>query len=326
MNRSVPAKRARLPRRLLRAGLISVALAAALLAGCRTIEEAIYDTGVSITRYRAGVSVETVQTESHGTLAYLHREGSGPTVVFLHGFAAQKELWLPLILELPEHFGIVALDLPGHGRSDRVSDAGYRTSDFTDTLVEALDEIGLDTFQLAGSSYGGMIALRYALRHPERVDSLGLFSPAAFHPPETSEVERRIAAGENPLFVEDRADFDELTELLFHERPFMPWPVASVLTRRSAEYSEHRALMWREVWEHRREIKEELTKVENPVFLLWGENDRVVDVSGVEVFEKYLTNAPLTLVIMEETGHSPMLERPEEVAAEYVKFLESLDP
>ena len=300
-----------------------IMLAAALLSGCRSLEEAVFDSGVAISRSLAGVSVEEVETDTHGKLSYLYRQGSDKTIVFLHGFAAQKELWLPLLRQLPKRYGVVAFDLPGHGASERKPDADYRTGNVVDTLEQALAQIGTDEFHIMGASLGAKIALRYTLRHPEQVNSLALVGPAAFHPPRPSEVEQMIAEGRNPLFIQDREDFEMLTALLFYEQPFMPWPIAAVLTRRATAAREHRKLMWEELWQHRQEIRDELAELSMPVFLLWGEADRVVDVSGVEVFKHHIDAARLNVVTLEQTGHSPMLEKTATMASEYRSFLGS---
>ncbi len=293
----------------------------AILAGCRSIEDGIYNAGVAIGRFSAGVSTEWVDTETHGRLAYLHRHGEGPTIVLLHGFAAQKEIWLPMIRNLPREYRIVAIDLPGHGQSDRPSEARYRTRDFVEGIGRALEEIAPEEFHLMGASLGGKIAMRYTLGHPERVKTLGLISPAAFHPPEPSDLEEQLADGVNPILVDSREEFDQLVDLLFYDPPFMPWPVASVLARRAAEDQSHRRRMWEDLWENRREIQDELADFSLPVFLVWGRNDRVVDVSGVQVFKDRMANATLEITILEETGHSPMLERPDTLADTYLEFL-----
>ena len=307
--------------RLVIVGGVLLAGILAILAGCRSIQDGIYDTGVAIGRYWAGVSTEWVETETHGRLAYLHRHGEGPTLVLLHGFAAQKEIWLPMIRNLPGEYRIVAIDLPGHGQSDRRSGARYRTKDFVAGVVEALEEIAPADFHLMGASFGGKIAMRYTLEHPERVTTLGLISPAAFHPPEPSHLEEQLAAGSNPMIVDSREEFDELVELLFYHPPFMPWPAASVLARRAAEDQSHRLRMWEDLWENRREMQDELAEFSLPVFLVWGRNDRVVHVSGTQVFKNRMANATLEMMILEETGHSPMLERPETLADNYLEFL-----
>ncbi len=306
------------------AALAAIGVALAVTGGCRTVEEAIYDVGTVVVRSAAGFGVGRVETDTHGELAYFYREGGGPTIVLLHGFVAQKEMWLQMARKIPEEYGIMAIDLPGHGKSERVSGVRYRAEDFVDAIEDALDRLNLEDFHLAGASFGGMVAVRYTLRHPDRVESLALFNPALLHPPEASDLEKRIAEGRNPIMVTDRSDFDRLTEMLFYEPPVMPWPVARVLSRRAADDLEHRERMWVDVWENRDEFREELADLTAPVFLLWGRHDRFIDVSAAEIVRDYLGDRLHEFVILEDAGHSPMLENPEETARLYADFLDSV--
>ncbi|MFT6114203.1 MAG: pimeloyl-ACP methyl ester carboxylesterase [Oleispira sp.] len=63
--------------------------------------------------------------------------------------------------------------------------------------------------------------------------------------------------------------------------------------------------------------------MQQPAFILWGKEDRALDVSSVEVFEQYLPNS--SSFIMEGVGHGPMIERPEESAELVLSFLKSLN-
>ena len=59
-----------------------------------------------------------------------------------------------------------------------------------------------------------------------------------------------------------------------------------------------------------------------PTFVLWGDKDHLLDVSCVEVFKRYLPD--VRTVIMKNCGHLPMMERPEEAADHYVRFLQQV--
>ena len=62
-----------------------------------------------------------------------------------------------------------------------------------------------------------------------------------------------------------------------------------------------------------------LPKIQAPVLIIWGDTDRILDVGGAAVLEKKLKNC--RTVVMKETGHMPMLEKPKETASLYVGFL-----
>jgi pimeloyl-ACP methyl ester carboxylesterase len=110
-------------------------------------------------------------------LSYLQiGTGAGATVL-LHGFGGSKEIWWSTLVALAPLGRAFALDLPGHGRSLLLGDAGMaqiaaRISDFCDAR-------GLTTITLIGHSMGGNIALELTLARPALVQRLVLADPAA---------------------------------------------------------------------------------------------------------------------------------------------------
>lgn len=68
-------------------------------------------------------------------------------------------------------------------------------------------------------------------------------------------------------------------------------------------------------------LEPELPKIQAPTLLLWGEQDRVLDVSSIDVMKPLLKKP--SVVIMKDCGHAPMIERPEETAQHYQAFLDA---
>jgi pimeloyl-ACP methyl ester carboxylesterase len=101
------------------------------------------------------------------TIAGLHaeRRGSGPPLFLLHGIGHRWQMWLPVLDDLARDFEVVAVDLPGFGKSPAWSPerpAGLTNG--TDWLAEALDELGWEAPHVAGNSLGGWLALELAVR------------------------------------------------------------------------------------------------------------------------------------------------------------------
>src|SRR4051812_10534258 len=93
-------------------------------------------------------------------------EGSGPAVVLLHAGVADLRMWDHPAAALVGDHRVVRCDLRGFGQSPLAPDASY--SDAED-VIGLLDELGVDSFALVGSSHGGGVALQVASAIPERV-------------------------------------------------------------------------------------------------------------------------------------------------------------
>lgn len=100
------------------------------------------------------------------------------TLVLLHGFGGQATQWRYQIHHFAFPHRVVALDLRGHGRSDKPP-GSYRLATLLQDIATALERLDLPAhFTLAGHSFGGALATEYALAHPERVDQLILIATA----------------------------------------------------------------------------------------------------------------------------------------------------
>jgi pimeloyl-ACP methyl ester carboxylesterase len=108
-------------------------------------------------------------------------EGSGPRpFVLVHGFTGSRDDWREHMAPLAAHGRTLALDQRGHGGSSNPGDpAGYTLGGLCADLAAALTALDADPCDLLGHSMGGMVVLRYALAHPERLSSLILMDTAA---------------------------------------------------------------------------------------------------------------------------------------------------
>jgi len=99
------------------------------------------------------------------------RLGSGPPVIFLHGYPDNLQIWSELAMRLADHFEVIAFDWPGMGYSDAWS-GGTTPFHMADRLSKILDELAIERANLVGMDMGGQPALVFAAQHPERVHHL----------------------------------------------------------------------------------------------------------------------------------------------------------
>jgi len=114
----------------------------------------------------------------HQAAPFVRQSGEGPAVLCLHSSAGSSGQWVPLMERLSAGYRVIAPDLHAHGRNTWPGGGGNALEEDM-RLVEAI--AGDAPAHLVGHSYGGALALRYAMRRPERVLSLVLYEPAVWH-------------------------------------------------------------------------------------------------------------------------------------------------
>jgi len=137
-----------------------------------------------VTRRSEGQRFASGDVEVHYT-----DEGQGSPVVLLHGFAVNADLnWrLPGLTDLlTSEFRVLAMDLRGHGLSDKPHDPTQYGDAMANDVVALLDHLGLARAQVVGYSLGGVVALQLATTHPERLRSVALLG-AGWEDPEDSQ-------------------------------------------------------------------------------------------------------------------------------------------
>ena len=125
---------------------------------------------------------------------YYRAGNSGPNLVLVHGVGAAADTWVRNIDVLAEHVSVFALDLIGHGFSDTIDMADAVPQDVQlGHLFGFIDQLGIDLYTLAGSSFGGMISALACLQRPDQVDRLVLIGAPVFDTPAELEQAARDA-------------------------------------------------------------------------------------------------------------------------------------
>lgn len=110
-------------------------------------------------------------------IAYID-EGSGEkTIVLVHGLASNAGFWRYNIEALSENHRVIAVDLPGYGKSDK-GDYPYGMAYYADQLAGFIEGLGLEEVIYVGHSMGGQIGLTLSINHPDAIDQLILAAPA----------------------------------------------------------------------------------------------------------------------------------------------------
>lgn len=113
-------------------------------------------------------------------IAYIDEgKGAKETLILVHGLGSYSPAWKNNIPSLAKNFRVIALDLPGYGKSSKGPWEGSLEY-FAKIVIEFADSLGLSKFHLGGHSMGGQISMVCALEYPERINKLILVAPAGF--------------------------------------------------------------------------------------------------------------------------------------------------
>ena len=117
------------------------------------------------------------------TLSGIHVCGHGPGIVLLHSSLSSAKQWLPLVLQMKEYFTCINIDILGYGQAPKVTDLEHYNFDVELMRIRTAIEhyLGAQAYHLVGHSCGGAIALKLAVEAPDKLFSLSLFEPVAFH-------------------------------------------------------------------------------------------------------------------------------------------------
>ena len=274
-------------------------------------------------RHRAGLELKSAVVDGE-TWHYLDGGSpDAPVLLLLHGFGGDKDNWTRFATTLVEDYRVIAPDLPGFGDSARHFDRDYSLPAQRDRLERFVAALKLSPLHIGGNSMGGHLAALYTHANPEHVLSLALLNNAGIDSPRPSEMFLAVGKGENPLLLSSADDFDRLLSFATHKTPFIPWPAKGVVAQKTFEYAAFNRYVFEALKDERYVPLEPLLgDIEQPVLIIWGEFDRVLDVSSIDVMEPLLPQS--RVIVMPDTGHLPMIERPAATAAHYLEFLAGL--
>ena len=239
-------------------------------------------------------------------------------IVFIHGLGANWQTFLENIPFFAETHHVLALDLPGFGRSEMPGE-DISIPFYADVIDELLALSGIEAATLVGNSMGGFIGAEVAIRHPERAESLVLVSPAILW----GEYRRakplmslarvseltigRFLVGRAPRMVVARPRLRHagiwLGGIEYPHRLSRELQRELILTIRRTEGFTPALVAFGSY-----HVREELPRISCRTLLVWGNKDRLVTVKHAKQLAELIPDARME--VFERTGHVAMLERP----------------
>ncbi|MGO9138720.1 MAG: alpha/beta fold hydrolase [Syntrophales bacterium] len=304
-------------KKILKYGLLVVVAVVVLLAGFYFFfPEAAFKLAMDAQRRAADLVKKEVQADDH-RIVYLEG-GKGETVILLHGFGSNKDSWTAFAKYL-KGYHLVIPDVPGFGESSQVPTDRYDVDSQVGRIDRFVQVLKLDKFHMAGNSLGGAFTATYGAKHPEKILTLALLDTAGAPSPNKSELVVQLENGNNLLLANNTEAFHKLMALVYVKPLPIPTSFMKIIAADWIAHAEFNKKIWNDWQPSQFTLAPVLPLVQAPVLIIWGDQDKLTDVGGVTFLEKNLKN--YRTVIMKDTGHCPMMEKPEETARAYMSFL-----
>ena len=274
----------------------------------------------------AGLSAHSMTIDGQ-KIAYLDngRTSATRTVVLVHGFGDSSISWNFFARIFRDGgFRIVIPDLLGFGDSARPATGDYGYKAQAQRVLTLMKNLNIPQAHLVGNSMGGGVVAEMALLQPQAVASLTLMDAAGVHY-KTTELDRAMLDGKNPLVVHKPEDFSRLLDFVTKERPLVPQPVIDYMAERAMQDSALQEHIFRDVlFPDIDFLLLDLPAIQAPTLIMWGEDDRVLSPENAKVFKQYIPHSQL--VTFPGVGHMPMAEVPEKSAFAVRQFIDGLGP
>lgn len=271
-------------------------------------------------REESGLITKEIQVGTH-RIVY-NEGGEGEAILMLHGFACNKDYWTWMARHMVRSYHVIAPDLPGFGESSKIDDESYDDVSQSVRVRAFADALGLTTMHVIGNSMGASIGGKFAVDNPHRTTSLALVDGGAWSAAE-SDLGKAVRLGEkHPLVVESPEDVTRAMSFAYVVPPNIPDPVKGYMARLTTRNAPFSMKVGTDQGKKPYSLESELSQISAKTLILWGDQDRIVHVANARLLKDGIPDA--RVVIMENCGHAPQMERPEETAQHYLSFLRSL--
>ena len=251
----------------------------------------------------------------------LDGEASNDTLLILNGIMMSHKSWEMFIPNLKEHFQILRVDMLDQGESDKM-ETNYTQALQAEMLSALIKHIGVKKVHVAGISYGGNVALQFALNYPDQIQKLVLFNAVA----RTSEWLRDIGRGWNKVAsTRDGEAYYHVTIPLIYSPNFYSRKIDWMEKRKNTlipvfsdpEFLDAMVRLTNSAESH--DVFEKLHTIKTPTLVVAADQDMLTPPHEQEAIVDKMPNA--RLITLRETGHASMYERPELFVTTLVGYL-----
>jgi len=256
-----------------------------------------------------------------GAKIYYEVHGEGEPVIFLHGIMMSTLSWLAFIPELSKRFKLILVDFRDQGQSSRMKEE-YGQDIHVGDIVSLLDELHIPRVHMMGLSYGGQVALRFALQQQKRIKSFCLFNTPNLVTNHLREIGK---AWETAAELNDGARFFQLAVPFIYSEPFYEKNLDFLMERQKM----FKSLLTREWFEGfirlSRSVRDysisrdELKTIRVPTLLVGADQDIIISPRSMKDIHENIPNCEF--IMIPNAGHGAFLERMNEFLTILIGFV-----
>jgi pimeloyl-ACP methyl ester carboxylesterase len=276
-------------------------------------------------------SLETVEYGRTKVSTLTAGPAGAPPLLLLHGLGSTKASWLTIVPQAARRHRVVALDLPGFGRSSKPR-GSYDAPWFAEHVRNVMNELSIDRAFIAGNSMGGRIAMETAMRYPERVEAIACLCPAAAFNRRPALWLVKLLRPELGMMASrlPREQMGKALRRLFADPGCLhdSWYEAAIddflATWRSPRARRALFTALRNIYLDEPEGDDgfwsRLSKMETPALFLYGERDELITHHFSRKIRRTLPEAEV--FVWEDCGHVPQIELPDRTARAMLRFFD----
>ena len=235
-------------------------------------------------------------------------------LVLLHGLGASADRWLRVVPALSKSYRLLIPDIIGAGYSDKPT-VEYTIEFFVEFLQDFLEQIGIKRMNLIGSSFGGYLAAEFAIRFTARVNKLVLAAPAGIMRSSTRVLDQYIMAALYPTHDNALRAFKEMA---FDPKVVSDDTVKDFVNRMRLPNSKYAFMSTLLGIRDSPRLLPRLGRISSPTLIIWGLDDKMIPSNYARELESISDSK---LILMDDCGHTPYVEKPNEFSDIVLKFL-----
>lgn len=255
--------------------------------------------------FTATLFADDIYTKN-GHISY-SESGHGQTIVLIHAFPTDQQLWVPQIEGLNKYFHIITIDLWGFGHSEATDGKAIPMDNYAEEIKQLLDKLHIQNAIIAGESMGGYIALAFLKNYPDKTAGLILSDTQAIADSPETKIKREASAIDilehgTTLFINNFMTKALSSAANEETKQFLK----NILSRQSqtAMASALRGMALRE------DASNVLANTSSNILIITGEQDILISPQQSYAMHKLAKNSQM--VIIKNAGHLSSLEQPDQ--------------